>query len=171
MEIAILNFGCKIALSLNTAIEKTIEKCVEFYKGIQLVHHQCLILMDTPDQVFPIRGEHLQNLQERLQKGEDSLARLEVVSEKDIDTWIIQASGHQLKLEEALGQSIPKMKGIESQLSKHEVAVCVLELAEYKVISEQTQAWGVFIKTQSGPTQLAYSQIENYVIFCIYPFF
>ena len=63
------------------------------------------------------------------------------------------------------------MKEIESQLSKHEVEVCVLEPAEYKVISEQAQAWGVFIKTQTRPTYLAYSQIENYIIFCIYPFF
>ena len=51
MEIAIPNFGCKTTFRLNNAIEKTIEKCVEFYKGIQLVHNQCLILTDTPDQV------------------------------------------------------------------------------------------------------------------------
>ena len=44
------------------------------------------------------------------------------------------------------------MKEIESQLSKHEVAVHVLEPAEYKVISEQAQVWGVFIKKQTGPT-------------------
>ena len=44
------------------------------------------------------------------------------------------------------------MKEIKSQLSKHEVAVRVLEPTEYKVISEQAQAWGVFIKTQIGPT-------------------
>ena len=59
MEIVILNFGCKKTVRLNTAIEKTIEKCVEFYKGIQLVHNQCLILMDTTDQVLPVSGEHL----------------------------------------------------------------------------------------------------------------
>ena len=62
MEISILNFGCKTTVGLNIAIEKTIEKCAEFYKGIQLVHNQCLILIDTPDQVFPLKGEHLQNL-------------------------------------------------------------------------------------------------------------
>ena len=44
------------------------------------------------------------------------------------------------------------MKEIESQLSKHEVAVRVLEPVEYKVISEQAQAWGVFVKTHTGPT-------------------
>ena len=62
MEIAILIFRCRTSIRLHTAIEKTIEKRVEFYKGIQLVHHQCLILMDTPYQVFPVRGEHLKNL-------------------------------------------------------------------------------------------------------------
>ena len=39
MEIAILNFGCKTTVKLNTAIEKKIEKCAEFNTGIQLVHH------------------------------------------------------------------------------------------------------------------------------------
>ena len=43
------------------------------------------------------------------------------------------------------------MKEIESQLSRHEVAVRVLEPTEYKVISEQAQAWGFFIKTQTRP--------------------
>ena len=49
MEIGILNFGCRTTVMLNTAIEKTIEKCAEFYKGIHLVHKQCMILEDTPD--------------------------------------------------------------------------------------------------------------------------
>ena len=30
MEVAILNFGCRTAVKLNTAIEKNIDKCVEF---------------------------------------------------------------------------------------------------------------------------------------------
>ena len=137
MESSILNFGCRTAVRLNTAIEKAIEKCAEFYKGIHLVHNQCMILKDSPDQVFPVREEHLKNLQERLQKGDESISRIEVVSEEDIKLWIIQASGHKLKLEESLSQSTPKMKEIESQLSKHEVAVRVMELVEFQVINEQ----------------------------------
>ena len=38
------------------------------------------------------------------------------------------------------------MKEIESQLAEHEVEVRILEPAEYKVINEQAQVWGVFIK-------------------------
>ena len=55
-------------------------------------------------------------------------------------------------LEESLSQSTPKVKEIESQLSKHEVAVRVLEPAKYQVISEQAQDWGIFVKTPIGPT-------------------
>ena len=152
MEVAILNFGCRTTVKLNKSIEKTIEKCVEFYKGIHLVHNQCMIPAGALDQDFPVRKEHLKNLQERLLKGEESISKFEVVSEEDIKIWIIQASGHKLLLEESLSQSTPKVKEIKSQLSKHEVEVWVLEPAEYQVISEQAQAWGVFVKTPTGPT-------------------
>ena len=152
MELAILKFGCRRVVRLNTTIEKTIEKCNEFYKGIHLVHNQCMILTDSLDQVFLVREEHLKNLQERLQKREESISRLEAVREEDIKLWIIQASGHKIKLEESLVQSTPKMKEIESQLSKHEVAVRVLEPVEFQVINEQAQVWDIFVKTPVEPT-------------------
>ena len=100
MDVAILNFGCRKVVRLNTAIEKTIEKCAEFYKGIHLVHNQCMILTGALDQDFPVREEHLKNLQERLKKGEESISNLKVVSEEDIKIWIIQASSHKILLEE-----------------------------------------------------------------------
>ena len=93
----------------------------------------------------------MRNLQERLLKGEESISKLKVVSEEDIRIWIIQASGYKLLLEESLSQNVPKVKEIKSQLSKHEVAVRVLELAEYRVISEEAQGWGIFIKTPTRP--------------------
>ena len=111
-----------------------------------------MILTGARDQVFLVREEHLKNLQERLQKGEESISKLEAVCEEDIKIWIIQASGHKLLLEESLSQSTPKVKEIESQLSKHEVAIHVLEPAKYQVISEQAPAWSVFVKTPTGPT-------------------
>ena len=64
----------------------------------------------------------------------------------------MQASGHKHLLEELLNQNVPKVKEIESQLSKHEVAVRVLDSAEYQVISEEAQTWSVFLKTPAGPT-------------------
>ena len=111
-----MNFGCRKAVILNTTIEKTIEKCAEFYKGIHLVHNHCMILTDSSDHVFPVREEHLKNLQERLQKREESIFRIEAISEEYIKYWIIQASGYKLKLEDSLSQSTPTVKEIESQL-------------------------------------------------------
>ena len=96
--------------------------------------------------------EHLKNLQERLEKEEEIISKIEVVSEEAIEIWIIQALGHKHMLEELLNQNAPKVKEIESQLSKHEVAMCVLEPAEYRVISEEAQAWSIFIKTSNRPT-------------------
>ena len=87
-----------------------------------------------------------------MQKREESISRLEAVSEEDIKLWIIQAVGHKLKLEESLVQSTPKMKEIESRLSKHGVVVHVLEPTEFQVINEQAQAWDVFVKTPAWPT-------------------
>jgi len=58
MDVAILNFGCRITVRLNTAIERTIEKCVEFYKGMCSVHNQCMILIGALDQDFPVREEN-----------------------------------------------------------------------------------------------------------------
>ena len=97
-----MNFGCRTVVKLNTAIEKTIENCVEFYKGIYCFHNQCMVLTGAPDQDFPVREEHFKNLQERLLKGEESISKLEAISEEDIRIWIIQASGHKLLLEKSL---------------------------------------------------------------------
>ena len=62
MEVAILNFVCKASVRLNTAIDRTIEMCIEFYKDMCFVHNQCMILQGAQDQNFPAREEHLKNL-------------------------------------------------------------------------------------------------------------
>ena len=97
-----MNFRCQTAVRLNTTIEKTIEKCVEFYKGMHFVHNQCMVLTGSLNQYFPVKEEHLKNLQERLLTGKESISNLEAVSEEDIKIWIIQALGHKLLLEESL---------------------------------------------------------------------
>ena len=147
-----MNFGCRTAVILNTAIEITIEKCVELYKDMCFFHNQCMVLTGAPDQDFPVREEYLKNLQERLRKGEESISKIEDVSEEAIGICIIQVSVQKHLLEELLSSNAPKVKEIESQLSKHEVAVFVLEPAEYRFINEEAQAWIVFIKTPTGPT-------------------
>ena len=135
MELAILNFGYKSAVRLNTSIDKTIEKCTDFDKGMCSIHHQCQVLAGNPKQDFPAREQHLKNLQDRLQTGEESTSQIECISEEAIGVWIIQVLAHKHLFEELLGQNAPKVKEIESQLSKHEIAVRVLEPAKYRIIN------------------------------------
>ena len=110
-----------------------------------------MILIGSPDQDFPVRDEHLKNFQERLLKGEESTSKLEAISEEEIRIWIIQASSHKLLLEKYLRQNVSKVKEIESQLSNHEVVVCLLEPIEYRIISEKAKEWAIFFKTPAGP--------------------
>ena len=152
MELEILNFGYKSVVRLSTAIDKTIENCTDFYKGMCSIHHQCQVLAGNPKQDFPAREQHLKNLQDRLQTGEESTSQIECISEEAIGCWIVKVSAHMHMLEELLSQNTPKVKEIESQLSKHEIAVRVLEPAEYRIINEEYQAWDVFIKSSTRPT-------------------
>ena len=133
MELEILNFGCKLVVRLNKTIDKTIDKCTEFYKGMCLIHHQCQILVGTPEKDFPAREQHLKNLQDRLQTGEDTISKIECISEESFRVWIVQISVHKNLFEELLSQNTPKVKDIESQLSKHEIAARVLDPAEYQL--------------------------------------
>ena len=73
-----------------------------------------MILAGTQDQDFPVREEHLKNLQERLRKGEESISKIEYISEEAIGIWIIQVSIHKHLLEELLSQNTPQVKEIES---------------------------------------------------------
>ena len=114
MEVAILNLGCKAAVRLNTSIDKTVEKCTEFYKGMCSIHNQWQVLACTQDQDFPAREEHLKNLQETLQKGEDDISKIECVNEEAIGVWIVQVSVRKYLLGELPSQNVPKVKEIES---------------------------------------------------------
>ena len=62
------------------------------------------------------------------------------------------------------------MKEIEYRLSKNEVGVRVLDPIEYQIVSEEAQAWGIFIKMPAGPIWiLSYSLAKDYTI--LYFFF
>ena len=66
--------------------------------------------------------------------------------------WFVQASVHKYHFEELLRKASPKVKDIESQLAKHELNARLLEPVDYRVIREETHAWGIFIKKVVGPT-------------------
>ena len=140
MEVAILNFGYRAAVRLNTSIDKTIEKCNEFYKRMCSTHNKCQVSADTQVEHFSARDHHLKNLQDRLQTCEDSIAKIESIGEETIGVCIVQASIHKHLFEELLIQNSPKVREIETQLSKHEIAAHLLDPIDYQVISEEAQA-------------------------------
>ena len=152
MELVILNLGTKSIVGLNKVIDKTLEKCNEFYKRMCSTHNKCQVSVDTQVPYFPTRYQHLKNLQDRLQTGEESISKIKSIGEESIGVWIVQALVHKHLFEDLLIQRSPKLREIESQLSKHEIDARVLEPVDYRVISEESQAWGVFIKKPVGPT-------------------
>ena len=88
MELALLNFSIKSIVTLNTTIDKTIEKCNEFYKRMCSTHNKFQVLTATQVQDFPDRDQHLKNLQDRLQTCEDSIAKIESIGEEAIGVWV-----------------------------------------------------------------------------------
>ena len=82
MEIAILNFGCRTAVILNPTIEKTIEKCAEFYKGIHLVHNQCMIFNRLPGSSFPSQGRASEELAGEMYRVKQIEVRLKEIALK-----------------------------------------------------------------------------------------
>ena len=83
---------------------------------------------------------------------EQSIQKIENIGEEAIKVWVIQASVHKHLFEELLIHTSPKVKEIESQLSRHRMAARLLELIDYRVIREEAHAWSVFIKKLVGPT-------------------
>ena len=94
MELEILNFGSESAVRLNTTIDKTLEKCTKFYKRMCLTHNKCQVSAETQYQYFLSRDQHLKNLQDRMLAREESIAKIECVSEEAIGFWIVQVLVH-----------------------------------------------------------------------------
>ena len=87
-----------------------------------------------------------------MQTYEESIQNIEIIGEEEIRVWVIQDSVQKYLFKELLMQTSPKVKEIESQLSKHEVEAGLLEPIDCRVIREEAHAWGVFIKKPVGST-------------------
>ena len=152
MELALLNFSNKSTTSLSTKIEKNIEKCNEFYKKMCSTHNKCQAAATNQVQDFPDKYQHLKNLQDKLQTDDESIQKIKSIREEEIRVWVIQTLVHKNLFEDLFMQTMSKVKEIESQLSKHEVAARFLEPVDYQVINDEAHAWSVFIKKPVRPT-------------------
>ena len=116
---------------MSIAIDKTTEKCNEFYKKICSTHNKCQASATTQVQDFLDKDQHLKNLQDKLQTDEESIQKIKSIGKEEIRVWIIPASVHKNIFEVLLIHTSQKVKEIESQLSIHEVVACLLEPVDY----------------------------------------
>ena len=121
MELPLLNFSSRVAERLNTTVEKTVEKCREFYKKMCMTHNKCQASTATQVQDFPDKDQHVKNRQDKMHTDEQSIQKIENIGEEVIEIWVVQDLVHKYLFEELLMQKSPKVKEIESQLAKHEV--------------------------------------------------
>ena len=117
-----------------------------------LVHNKCQTSSATKIKDFPNKDQHLKYLQDRLHEDEQSIQKIEGISDEVVKTWIAQASSSNYLLEDLYRVTTPKMAKVESQLAMHELTVRLLEPANYQTIAEEENAWGECISRIAGPT-------------------
>ena len=66
IEYDIINFRSRVAERLMEVVEKTTEKCAEFFKKMLLTHNKCLTPSAQRLQEFPEHEEHLKPLNDKL---------------------------------------------------------------------------------------------------------
>ena len=117
-----------------------------------IVHNKCQTSLAAKIKEFPDKDEHLKYLKDRLCEDELSIQKFEGIIEEVVKYQIAQASVSNYLLEDMYRVTTLKMAEIKSQLAVHEVTVRSLELAGYKTIVEEANAWGEFIERPTGPT-------------------
>ena len=130
----------------------TLEKFIEFYKKMHLVHNKCHIPSTIKIKYFLDKDQHLKFLQDMLLEDEKYIQNMEIIKEEDVKTWIAQASVINNLLEDLYKLNPPKVTEVESQLAVHEVTVRLLEPIDYRTISEEANAWDDYSSRPAGPT-------------------
>ena len=99
MELAILDLSSKSIVRLHITIDKTVEKCKEFYMKIIATHNRCQASTTMQTQKYPKKEHHLKNMQYKLHVDEESIQKVENIDEEVIRTWVTQDSVHKYLLD------------------------------------------------------------------------
>ena len=65
-----MDFSSKATARLTTAVGKTLDKCMDFYKRVLTTHNRCQNSAAKRLQEFPGQEEHLKYLHDRMQEDE-----------------------------------------------------------------------------------------------------
>ena len=66
LEYDLMSFSNRVAERLIDVVEKTSDKCREFYKTVLITHNKCQTSSTKRLQEFPTHEEHLKHLHDRL---------------------------------------------------------------------------------------------------------
>ena len=139
---ALLEFCRKASVRLNNGIEKTLEKCTNFYKKMRQVQDRCQLSSTAKINDFPNKDQHVVYLQDRLHEDEQYIQKLEIINEDNVRTWVAQDSITNYILDDLYRATPEKVTYVDSQLAMHEVTVLMLEPRNYRTIAEEANTWG-----------------------------
>ena len=94
----------------------------------------------------------MEYLPDILHKDEKYIQKMEIISEDDVKTRIVQASASKYILEDLFRTTLEKVTGMESQLVVHKVTVQMMEPVTYRTITEEADAWGEYVASLAGST-------------------
>ena len=136
IEMELPDFCRKALERLNNEIEKTLEKCTEFYKNMRQVHDRCHIYSAAKINDFPNKDRHVAYLHDILHEDEQYIQKIEIINEEDVRTWVAQAYVSNYILEDLYRTTPKRVTRMETQLVIHKVTMQMLELINYRTISE-----------------------------------
>ena len=78
IQMALFEFCKKNSIRLNNEIDKTKEKCIEFYIKISEVHDQCQISLAAQTTDIPNKDQHLAYMQDIIQDDVQYIQKMEI---------------------------------------------------------------------------------------------
>lgn len=114
LDIALLEFCRKATNRLNAEIDKTLEKCTNFYEEIHQVHRKCQLPMAANIDELPPKDQQMAELQQVLQSNLDYIKKIDALTEEDIDFYVRQTSTHLIFLEDTCKAAPTEVANIET---------------------------------------------------------
>ena len=152
IEYDIINFSNKASERLIVAVEKSMEKCMEFYKKVLKTHNRCQTYSTKRLQEFPAQEDHLKYLDDRLKEDEINIKLVKGLNENVIKNLVAQATDSNFLLEDQLRVTPSRVEDIKSQLCKPKVTARFLDPTNFETIVVDDVAWNQFMNGLFGPT-------------------
>ena len=141
IEYELMDFSSKDAARLTAVVEKTLDKCMDFYKMVLTTHDRCQTSATKRLQEIPDQEEQLKYLHDRMQEDELNIQLVKGLNKKVVKGLVAQAATINCLLEDQLRVTPQRVVEIKSQLSTHEVTVIFLEPTDFKTIAIDDVAW------------------------------